>query len=68
MSDHLKAAYISAAGAAAYLGVAEHTLANWRWKGAGPRFTKLNRAIRYRIADLDAYAEAGMRASTREAA
>lgn len=46
--------------AAAYLGVAEQTLANWRYLGdRGPRFYRLGRgAVRYDVRDLDAYLEA----------
>ena len=44
----------------ALLNVAVQTLRNWRWKGEGPRYTKLGkRTVRYRRADLDAFVEAG---------
>ena len=29
------------------LGLSEQTLANWRWRGCGPPFQKLNGAVRY---------------------
>lgn len=61
-------ALLDAAGASAYLGLAKHTLDQWRSKGVGPRYTKLGGAIRYRIADLDAFIEAGLHVSTRVAA
>ncbi|WP_354023736.1 helix-turn-helix transcriptional regulator [Conyzicola nivalis] len=44
--------------AAAYIGVAQQTLANWRVRGEGPPYAKLGRSrtrIVYRIADLDRY-------------
>lgn len=41
--------------AAAYLGVAVQTLANWRYANRGPRFTRTGRSVKYRQADLDAY-------------
>lgn len=44
--------------AAAYLGLARRTLEGMRWKKNGPRFVKLNRSVRYRKSDLDAYIEA----------
>jgi excisionase family DNA binding protein len=43
--------------AAVYLGLAEVTLRQWRGQGRGPRFVRAGRAIRYREADLDAWAE-----------
>lgn len=44
--------------AAAYLGLARRTLEGMRWKKEGPKFVKLNRSVRYRKSDLDAYIEA----------
>lgn len=41
--------------AAAYLGLAKRTLEGMRWKMNGPKYVKMNKAIRYRVADLDAY-------------
>lgn len=47
--------------ASAYLNIAVQTLRNWRWRGIGPRFSKLGaRAVRYRRGDLDAFVEAGV--------
>ena len=45
-------------GASEILGCAPRTLDNWRSQGRGPRFVRVGRLIRYRIADLDAYLEA----------
>lgn len=46
------------------------TLQSWRARGEGPKFIKLGRGIRakvaYRRADIDAWIEAGLRASTAE--
>lgn len=46
------------------------TLQNWRARGEGPRFVKMGRGARskvcYRRADIDAWIEAGLRASTAE--
>lgn len=44
--------------AAAYLGLAAGTLRNWRHKGVGPRSISAGRAVRYRVADLDAWLDA----------
>lgn len=53
--------------AAATLGVATHTLQNWRWKGIGPRARKVGaRLVRYHRADLAAFIDgtaAGERAA-----
>jgi predicted DNA-binding transcriptional regulator AlpA len=40
-----------------YLGVSRHTLACWRSRGEGPPFVKVGGSVRYRVADLDAWAE-----------
>ena len=32
---------------AVFLGLAEQTLANWRWRGCGPPYEKYNGAVRY---------------------
>lgn len=48
--------------AAAYIGVAPKTLANWRSAGKGPRYCKLGRMIVYQRGDLDAYFEDHMHA------
>jgi predicted DNA-binding transcriptional regulator AlpA len=36
-----------------YVGVSASTLRKWRIRGVGPRWCKLGRMVRYRIADLD---------------
>ena len=36
---------------AAKLGVSRSTLQSWRYAGRGPRFIKLGRMVRYRVAD-----------------
>lgn len=41
--------------AAAHLGLNVQTLANWRYRGKGPRYFRVGNAIRYDIADLDAW-------------
>jgi predicted DNA-binding transcriptional regulator AlpA len=38
--------------AAAYLGLAQITLAQWRQMDTGPPYVKLGRAVRYDVADL----------------
>jgi hypothetical protein len=47
------------------VGLAESTLEKKRLDGTGPRFVRLgSRAVGYTIEDLDAYINAGRRAST----
>ncbi len=50
--------------AAQVLGISVKTLANWRWKGAGPSFNKIGGAIRYQVADLKSFIETRQRTST----
>ncbi|MBN7314511.1 MULTISPECIES: helix-turn-helix domain-containing protein [Mycobacteroides] len=40
---------------AEHLGVPVRTLAEWRYRGNGPRFAKVGRHIRYRREDVDAW-------------
>lgn len=54
--------YLSEADAAQFLSdrgvpTAPRTLANKRWAGTGPLFVKVGLRVRYRRADLEAYAE-----------
>jgi predicted DNA-binding transcriptional regulator AlpA len=48
---------VDEAEAAAILGVNRKTVANWRWKGQGPKYSKIGRRlVRYHRADLAAFA------------
>jgi excisionase family DNA binding protein len=42
--------------AADYLGLKKSTLEAWRTRGGGPTFLKIGRAVRYRLSDLDLFA------------
>ena len=45
--------------AAPILGVAVQTMRNWRWYGEGPSYVRVgDRAIRYDLADLEAFIKA----------
>lgn len=47
--------------AAALLGLAPKTLARWRWRGdRGPAYVKLGSAVRYSVADLEAFVATGV--------
>jgi hypothetical protein len=53
-------------GAARYLELAVITLAKYRVSGTGPRYFKIGRNVRYRIADLDEWLDRHARLSTSE--
>jgi excisionase family DNA binding protein len=50
--------------AARYVRLGKPTLDRFRLTGEGPRFAKLGGAVRYRRADLDAWIESRLVAST----
>ena len=52
--------------AARILDLSPLTLRRWRWAGKGPRFVKIGAAVRYDLADLTTFIEAGRRNSTSE--
>lgn len=52
--------------AARHLSLAPNTLEKLRVTGGGPRFVKLGRAVRYRMADLEAYIAERVVSSTSE--
>ena len=52
--------------AAMRIGLKAQTLRKMRITGEGPQFAKLGRAVRYRVADLDAWLEARLKHSTSE--
>jgi hypothetical protein len=58
--------YISSVEAAEYLGVDVRLLENWRSQGRGPRYRKFSKLVRYSIADLKAFANAGIVDPVRE--
>jgi hypothetical protein len=59
--------YLSPRDAAAYLGVTERTLTEWRRTGRGPRYTRLGAVtgrVRYAVRDLDRYMRTRSHANT----
>jgi len=50
---------LTTAAAATRLAISRATLPTWRALGKGPRYVRIGRAIRYRVADLDAFLAAG---------
>lgn len=47
--------------AAAFLGIAPRTLANWKSKGRGPKQTRIGGRVFYRLEDLRGFIDAGGR-------
>ncbi|MBF6233776.1 helix-turn-helix domain-containing protein [Nocardia farcinica] len=50
-NDH----WLSREEVAARLKIPTKTLTQWAWQGKGPRFAKIGRFARYRLADLEAW-------------
>jgi hypothetical protein len=50
--------------AAHLLGLSVRTLQKWRWNGKGPKYLRLNGAVRYERADLDSFIVSARRTST----
>ncbi len=42
---------------AAYLGIPEATMHQWRHKGVGPRGYRVGRHVKYRLSEIDAWLE-----------
>lgn len=53
--------------AARLLSVSHRTLEDWRLKGQGPRFRRWGRMVRYRLSDLNAFADGPSFSNTGEA-
>jgi predicted DNA-binding transcriptional regulator AlpA len=51
-------------GASRHIGLAASTLEKLRVSGGGPRYVKLGRAVRYRLADLEDYLAERVRENT----
>jgi predicted DNA-binding transcriptional regulator AlpA len=68
MTSEAASFLVSPERAAQFLGISRSYLAQMRVRGDGPRFTKLGRAVRYRLDSLRAWAEAREVTSTSQAA
>ena len=55
----MKAPLLTETEAAKYLGLSPKTLQMRRWLDRPPTYIRMGRSIRYRVTDLDAFAEAG---------
>ena len=47
--------------AAAYLNLKPETLTKWRWAGKGPNYYRVGGAVRYSVADLEAFIQPEVR-------
>jgi len=52
--------YVTASEAADFLGTTVNTLNYWRAVGRGPTYYRLGRSIRYRLSELQTWAEQGV--------
>jgi hypothetical protein len=59
-----KATPMTTKEAAIQLGVKPSTLEVWRVYGKGPKYLKLGRLVKYRLADLESFLEQSLRSST----
>ena len=62
----IAARYTNTRGAAAHLACSASYLEKCRVTGAGPKYIKIGRAVRYKLDDLDAFANARAHESTSE--
>jgi len=58
--------HINEKHAAEFLGISHRTLQGMRSKGGGPKFVKLKKAVRYKIADLNKWSEGNKKRNTSE--
>ncbi len=64
MSTKRTSPFVTTREAATYLRLRPATLERWRSVGGGPPFRKLGGRVVYALEELDAFADAGRRAST----
>jgi hypothetical protein len=62
----MKSDLVTTSEAAGYLRLKKNTLEIWRGTGNGPKFLKINGAVRYRLKDLELFLEASVKSSTSE--
>ena len=65
MTD-LTGTWLRPPAAARYLGISSSTLAKWRLRGFGPKWTKLSKAVAYDRSTLEEFARSNLRSSTSE--
>lgn len=62
--ETLKSPLLSTQEAAGYLRVNPRTVANWRYRGYGPRFVRIGHLAFYRQKELDEWLEQNIHART----
>ena len=60
----MKSDLVTTSEAAGYLRLKKNTLEVWRVYGKGPKYLKLGRLVKYRLADLESFLEESLRSST----
>lgn len=56
-----KPSYMTTREVAAFLGLSAGTLCTWRYQGKGPSYYKVGNAVRYKIADVEAWKNANVK-------
>lgn len=64
MEDGVTSELMAPAELAQRLAKSTAVLANWRYLGIGPRFIKLGKSVRYRVADVEAWLDEQTRQQT----
>ena len=54
-ANEVKPSYMTTREVAAFLGLSAGTLCTWRYQGKGPSYYKVGNAVRYKIADVEAW-------------
>lgn len=63
-----RASLIGENEAGEFLGISPRTLQQWRQRGCGPKYVSISRrCVKYRLTDLDLWAESRLAASTSDA-
>ncbi|MGD9825095.1 helix-turn-helix transcriptional regulator [Desulfobacter sp.] len=67
MAQSIQSNLLTREQAANYLSLKKSTLEAWAVRGGGPSMVKMGKAVRYRLADLEAFIESRIRQNTSEA-
>lgn len=49
--------WLTRAEVSEYLNIPKPTLAAWAYKGIGPKYSKMGRNVRYRLSDIEKWAD-----------
>jgi excisionase family DNA binding protein len=67
MAQSIQSNLLTREQAAQFLSLKKSTLEAWAVRGGGPAMVKMGKAVRYRLADLEAFIESRIRQNTSEA-